>query len=60
MLGGINAWIAAGYEVCDGQPQPNIGFLSESFFIVLILTTIVLLFVKSSKLKKNKKLKLRI
>jgi rhodanese-related sulfurtransferase len=53
MLGGIIAWIAAGYEVCNGLPQPTVGFFVESFLIILIIAIFVFLSVKSSKLEKK-------
>ncbi|MFW9971526.1 MAG: rhodanese-like domain-containing protein [Candidatus Odinarchaeota archaeon] len=44
MLGGIDAWCAAGYEVCDGQSIPIIYFWHEAFLIVFIATTIIITF----------------
>ncbi|MFX0145628.1 MAG: rhodanese-like domain-containing protein, partial [Candidatus Hodarchaeota archaeon] len=39
MLGGINAWITAGYEVCNSQPLPFILFSDKPFLLILIITT---------------------
>ncbi|MFX1378661.1 MAG: rhodanese-like domain-containing protein [Promethearchaeota archaeon] len=49
MLGGINAWIVAGYEVCDGQTQPSINFLDETFLLVFLATTILIIFLFITK-----------
>ncbi|MFW9878272.1 MAG: rhodanese-like domain-containing protein [Candidatus Thorarchaeota archaeon] len=51
MLGGINAWIDAGYSVCNSQSQPTISF-SHYFFLMMIGTSIIiLLYTKKRKIK---------
>lgn len=52
MQEGIIAWIAAGYEVCEGQTQPIIGFSLNIFVLMLIGTClIVLLYVKKRRIE---------
>lgn len=51
MLEGINAWIAAGYDVCEGKPQPSIIFSSKLFLLIIIATTIIIGFSFNKKLK---------
>lgn len=42
MLGGISAWINAGYEVCNGQTQPAIEFPELLFLTNLIIISIII------------------
>jgi rhodanese-related sulfurtransferase len=54
MLGGINAWISAGYPVCtDGNGQPSIDFDLISFSIILISTMILIIVYYKKKVTKN-------
>ncbi len=63
MLGGINAWIDAGFPVwtpddgadgANGQSQPTIGFTSNIFFIVMIgAISIIILLHRKSRIKIN-------
>ncbi|MFX0004076.1 MAG: rhodanese-like domain-containing protein [Candidatus Hermodarchaeota archaeon] len=51
MLGGINAWITAGYEVCNVQPLPFILFSDKPFLLIFIITTIAIAFYFNKKLR---------
>ena len=61
MLGGISAWIAAGYEICpieDGNSSPVINFSFNAFVTIFFGVNFILTFLIKKKLKK-KKFKLR-
>ena len=53
MLGGISAWIVAGFEVCEGQPQPTIVFSGLFFLSNLIALSLIiaLFYYKRSKIE---------
>ncbi|MFW9819588.1 MAG: rhodanese-like domain-containing protein [Candidatus Thorarchaeota archaeon] len=53
MLGGIGSWINAGYDVCNGQPQPTILFPGLLFltFLIIISVIIALFFYKKNKIE---------
>lgn len=51
MLGGISAWISAGYEVCNGAIQPVISFSGLFFLSNLIVLSLIIVLIFN---KKNK------
>ncbi len=51
MLGGINAWITVGYDVCEGKPQPTIIFYSKPFLLIIIGTMVIISFYFKKKIK---------
>jgi rhodanese-related sulfurtransferase len=56
MLGGIGAWISAGYEVCNGQVQPVIPFPGLLFLsnLIAVSATLALFACKKNKFGKKK------
>ncbi|UCC20101.1 MAG: rhodanese-like domain-containing protein [Promethearchaeota archaeon] len=50
MMGGINAWLTEGYDVCTGQSLPTIPFSIYSILIITIgMIVVVLIYVKHQK-----------
>jgi rhodanese-related sulfurtransferase len=50
MLGGIDAWIAAGYEVCNRQSQFSIPFSLLLFIIIFVIGVVLIIFLFFKKL----------